>query len=80
MFPMCYLDKVSAQRLSEQVNEAVEILQKYNKRLADEMDERRRITTMFKDFIQAQQELLDQGEQRLEVRTKILHLRHKTIS
>lgn len=72
---MCYettlicdiIDKESAERLSAQVNEAVTLLTDYNARLAAEMECRKKVATMLRDFTQAQKELLTQAEQRLEV-------------
>ncbi|XP_026481777.1 regulation of nuclear pre-mRNA domain-containing protein 1B [Ctenocephalides felis] len=59
-------DKEQAQKLSLQVNEAVTILADYNKRLADEMEDRKKLANMLRDFMQAQRELMTQAEQRLE--------------
>lgn len=50
-----------------QVNDAIKILNDYNARLATEMDDRKKLTTMLKDFQREQQELLAQAEQRLQV-------------
>jgi hypothetical protein len=62
-------DKTSAEKLSAQVNEAVHLLTDYNSRLAAEMEYRKKLTTMLRDFLQAQKDLLAQAEHRLEVRT-----------
>jgi regulator of Ty1 transposition protein 103 len=62
-------DKASAEKLSVQVNEAVHLLTDYNGRLAAEMEYRKKLTTMLRDFLQAQKDLLAQAEHRLEVRT-----------
>jgi regulator of Ty1 transposition protein 103 len=62
-------DKASAEKLSAQVNEAVQLLTDYNSRLASEMEYRKKLTTMLKDFLQAQKDLLAQAEHRLEVNT-----------
>jgi regulator of Ty1 transposition protein 103 len=62
-------DKASAEKLSVQVNEAVQLLTDYNSRLASEMEYRKKLTTMLKDFLQAQKDLLAQAEHRLEVNT-----------
>ncbi|RZF39609.1 hypothetical protein LSTR_LSTR001130 [Laodelphax striatellus] len=59
-------DKGAAERLSVQVNEAVALLADYNTRLANEMDDRKKVTQMLRDFIQAQRDLLQQAEQRLD--------------
>lgn len=50
-----------------QVNEAAQILHEYNIRLSIEMEERKKLTQMLKDFQAEQKELLLQAEQRLEV-------------
>lgn len=60
-------DKASAEKLALQVNEAVQLLTEYNRRLSEEMEDRKRVTSMLRDFIQAQKDLLIQAEQRLEV-------------
>ncbi|XP_039284135.1 regulation of nuclear pre-mRNA domain-containing protein 1B [Nilaparvata lugens] len=59
-------DKAAAERLSIEVNEAVALLTDYNSRLASEMDDRKKVTQMLRDFIQAQRDLLQQAEQRLD--------------
>lgn len=51
-----------------QVNEAVDLLNDYNARLAAEMEERTKLATMLRDFQAEQKELLSQAEQRLDVR------------
>lgn len=51
-----------------QVNEAAQILHDYNIRLSIEMEERKKLTQMLKDFQAEQKELLLQAEQRLEVK------------
>ncbi|PSN30137.1 Regulation of nuclear pre-mRNA domain-containing protein 1B [Blattella germanica] len=60
------LYKATAEKLSVQVNEAVHLLTDYNSRLAAEMEYRKKLTTMLRDFHQAQKDLLAQAEQRLE--------------
>ncbi|KAI5694643.1 hypothetical protein M8J75_002589 [Diaphorina citri] len=59
-------DRVAAENLSIQVNEAVDLLTNYNTRLVTEMEDRKRASAMLKDYIAAQRELLEQAEQRLE--------------
>lgn len=59
-------DKEAANRLALKVNDAIKILNDYNARLATEMDDRKKLTTMLKDFQREQQELLAQAEQRLQ--------------
>lgn len=53
-----------------QVNEAVELLNDYNSRLAAEMEERTKLAVMLRDFQAEQKELLAQAEKRLEVNIK----------
>lgn len=60
-------DKEAAIKLAVQVNDAIALLNDYNARLADEMVERKKLTTMLKDFQTEQAELLAHAEQRLEV-------------
>lgn len=57
-----------------QVNEAAQILHDYNIRLSIEMEERKKLTQMLKDFQAEQKELLLQAEQRLEVNHCITYL------
>ncbi|XP_075161780.1 regulation of nuclear pre-mRNA domain-containing protein 1B [Haematobia irritans] len=59
-------DKEDAQNLAKQVNEAVELLNDYNARLAAEMEERTKLAVMLRDFQAEQKELLTQAEKRLE--------------
>jgi regulator of Ty1 transposition protein 103 len=70
-------DKDSALKLSKKVNEAVDLLKSYNARLADEMNERNKLTVMLKDFQREQQELLTQAEQKLQVRLKLRKCIHE---
>lgn len=49
------------------VNEAAQILHEYNSRLSAEMEDRKKLTTMLKDFQAEQRELLAQAEQRHKV-------------
>lgn len=49
------------------MNEAVQLLNEYNTRLASEMEDRKKLATMLRDFHAEQKELLVQAEQRLEV-------------
>lgn len=50
------------------MNEAVDLLNDYNARLAAEMEERTKLAAMLRDFQAEQKELLAQAEQRLDVR------------
>lgn len=59
-------DKEQAVKLALQVNEAVKILHDYNNRLAVEMEDRKKLAVMLKDFHAEQRDLLSQAEQRLQ--------------
>jgi len=59
-------DRSSAERLLKQVQEALEMLGSYNKRLSQEMEDRKNLTKMLLDFTQAQRDLVSQAEERLE--------------
>ncbi|TDG47178.1 hypothetical protein AWZ03_006443 [Drosophila navojoa] len=65
-------DKDKAKVLAKQVNEAVELLNDYNARLAAEMEERTKLAAMLRDFQAEQKELLAQAEQRLDEHKKKL--------
>lgn len=49
------------------MNDAVQILNEYNNRLATEMEHRTKLAAMLRDFQSEQKELLSQAENRLEV-------------
>lgn len=69
-------DKDAAKALATQVNEAVQLLNEYNTRLASEMEERTKLATMLRDFQAEQKELLAQAEERHEEYTqKLLKLK-----
>lgn len=55
----------------QRVNDAVNLLNDYNNRLAVEVELRKKVTTMIRDFLVVQKELLEQAEQNLEVSTFI---------
>nr|CAI5838734.1 unnamed protein product [Callosobruchus analis] len=61
-------DKETAEKLSLQVIEAVHLLSQYNNRLSAEMEHRKKLAMMMRDFLHAQEELLVQAERSLEVR------------
>lgn len=64
-------DKDAANKLALQVNEAVQLLNEYNIRLANEMEERTKLASMLRDFQAEQKELLEQAEKRLDVSRKL---------
>lgn len=59
-------NKEAALKLAEQVSDAVKLLNDYNNRLCGEMEDRKRLQVMLKDFAQEQRELVSQAESRLE--------------
>ncbi|KAL0871750.1 hypothetical protein ABMA27_004253 [Loxostege sticticalis] len=59
-------DKESAMSLSAVVNSAVSLLAEYNLRLSEELEKRRKVAAMLRDFAQAQRDLAKQAEARLE--------------
>lgn len=67
MFILSFLDRESAETLSSQVTEALLLLNDYNSRLASEVEIRKKLQTMLKEFIYVQRELLAQAEKGLEV-------------
>lgn len=77
-------DKEAALKLAERVNSAVELLTDYNNRLAHEMEERRRVMQMLRDYTVLQKQLLQQAETRLEEYKdkliKVEQVRHEVLS
>ncbi|KAJ0178152.1 hypothetical protein K1T71_005975 [Dendrolimus kikuchii] len=59
-------DRESALSLSAIVNSAVDLLAEYNLRLSEELEKRRKVAAMLRDFAQAQRDLARQAEARLE--------------
>ena len=68
-----FLDKESGVKLSRKVEDACILLSEYNFRLNAELEERKMVGKMLKDFITCQREHLISAERKLEVRTKHLH-------
>lgn len=60
-------DRSAADQLSIAVNEAAALLADYNGRLQAEMEDRRRLLTMLRDYTLAQRQLLQQAQTTLEV-------------
>lgn len=60
-------NKDSALQLAKEVSDAVKLLNDYNNRLCHEMEDRKKLQVMLKDFAQEQRELVSQAESRLEV-------------
>uniref|UniRef100_A0A1L8DHA9 Putative regulator of nuclear mrna n=1 Tax=Nyssomyia neivai TaxID=330878 RepID=A0A1L8DHA9_9DIPT len=63
-------DKEAAHKLSREVTDALTLLNEYNARLCTEMEDRKKLQNMLKDFQQEQRELMAQAEIRLEEYTK----------
>ncbi|XP_011148583.1 regulation of nuclear pre-mRNA domain-containing protein 1B isoform X2 [Harpegnathos saltator] len=59
-------DRAAADQLSVAVNEAAALLADYNGRLQAEMEDRRRLLTMLRDYTLAQRQLLQQAQSTLE--------------
>lgn len=61
------IDRETAEKLNVQVTNAVLLLSQYNTRLSSEMEHRKKVAIMMRDFLLAQDELLTQAETNLEV-------------
>lgn len=59
-------DRAAADQLSVAVNEAAALLADYNGRLQAEMEDRRKLLTMLRDYTLAQKQLLQQAQTTLE--------------
>jgi len=59
-------DKEDGDKLTGQVNDACTLLDDYNGRLTQELDERKRVAKMLSDFIYCQKETLNQSQKKLE--------------
>lgn len=59
-------DRSAADQLSSAVNEAAALLADYNGRLQSEMEERKKLLTMLRDYTLAQKQLLQQAQTTLE--------------
>ncbi|XP_019638210.1 PREDICTED: regulation of nuclear pre-mRNA domain-containing protein 1B-like isoform X1 [Branchiostoma belcheri] len=65
-------DRDSAEKLSKMVDEACMLLAEYNGRLAAELEDRKHVSRMLKDFVAVQKEKLAQSEEMLsEYKTKL---------
>lgn len=60
------VDKLSGEKLLQQVCDAAALLDGYNDRLSGEMQHRKKVAKMLHDFTQAQKDLLAQAERTLE--------------
>lgn len=62
-----FADRETADKINVQVTNAVLLLSQYNTRLSNEMEHRKKVAVMMRDFLQVQEELLTQAERNLEV-------------
>lgn len=60
-------DRATADQLSLAVNEAAALLAEYNSRLQAEMEDRKKLLTMLRDYTLAQRQLLQQAQSTLDV-------------
>lgn len=60
-------DRAAADQLSVAVNEAAALLADYNGRLQAEMEDRRKLLTMLRDYTLAQKQLLQQAQTTIDV-------------
>lgn len=60
-------DLNAARALSKKVEDAMAMLEAYNKRLSEEMEARKMVARMLHDYITYQKDLLAQAEETLEV-------------
>lgn len=63
------LDKDAAEGLSKKVEDALLLLNDYNSRLSVEVGSRKKVSSMLREFLISQKELLAQAEAGLEVKT-----------
>lgn len=63
-----FADLNAARTLSKKVEEALSMLEAYNKRLSEEMEARKSVARMLHDYITYQKDLLAQAEETLEVK------------
>ncbi|XP_076354834.1 regulation of nuclear pre-mRNA domain-containing protein 1B-like [Tachypleus tridentatus] len=59
-------DKKAADKLSKQVNEACSLLNNYNSRLQQELEDRKQVAKMLNDYTYTQRSILALSEQKLE--------------
>ena len=64
---MVVVDKGEAAKLATQVEEARQLLADYNTRLQAELEERKRVARMLRDYITQQKEKQSQAEEKLQV-------------
>ena len=64
---MCVLDKDAATELQTMVDDACSLLTEYNSRLSAELEERKQVARLLRDFILAQKDELQQAQEKLDV-------------
>lgn len=62
-----FLDLPAGEALEKNVDDALEMINTYNKRLSDEMEARKSVAKLLHDFISHQKDHLSQTEETLEV-------------
>ena len=66
-------DKIDCKKLQRQVDDALKILETYNKRLSEEMEARKSVAKLLHEYISHQKDLLSITEETLEVSKYLLH-------
>lgn len=65
---LCFcIEKAEADELSVQVDEACALLTDYNKQLAAELEERKRLAKLVRSFIKSQKDIIHKSEEQLVV-------------
>ena len=74
---MYALDRESAYALSQTVEEACGLLSQYNSRLQVELQERKHVAKMLRDFVAAQKTAQVEAEEKLQVNHMISHRKQR---
>lgn len=61
------IDKAEAEKLAKTVEEASEMLDKYNERLTQELQDRKKLSKALAPFITSQKDKLAESQQKLQV-------------
>ena len=64
---VCVSDKDAATELQTMVDDACSLLTEYNSRLSAELEERKQVARLLRDFILAQKDELQQAQEKLDV-------------
>jgi regulator of Ty1 transposition protein 103 len=64
-----FADQGEASELTKKVEDACNLLVNYNGRLAAELQERKRVARMLRDYLVSQKTALSESEKKLQVRT-----------